>query len=217
MRPYLILALIAILSLISLASAEYVYIIANPNDRVILETPDTNTYFIFDKNFTFYNMVVTNTSIILNSTTIIVNGTNTTNVTFITFNDVEGKDRWFSFKVYSADPENIVSFNISGNFPGVKYAVYRNDTLYDVVKVNVGGWLNYTYKGGFSTWVVTFQPYVGESPAKQPIPRTTPIIPIAPIPQTTLIDELLKPPVVYYIIAGLVVLLTVVAVRTKSK
>jgi len=63
-----------------------------------------------------------------------------------------------TLSVSSSYSNSSVSFNISTGLANYPFSIYRNGTLYDTATTDANGWLNWTYDGGFSTWVFSFEP-----------------------------------------------------------
>ena len=75
--------------------------------------------------------------------------------------DYDASTNTWTVTVHS-DISQAVSFNISTGLANQEFNIYRNGTLYATVTTTSDGWLNWTYDGGFSTWVFTFEPVTEE-------------------------------------------------------
>jgi len=75
--------------------------------------------------------------------------------------DYDASTNTWTVTVHS-DISQPVSFNISTGLANQEFNIYRNGTLYATVTTDANGWLNWTYEGGFSTWVFTFEPVAEE-------------------------------------------------------
>ncbi len=161
----------------------------NVNNQTFLH-PTNNTTIGFYTNMSFTNLTVDAGYILLNNTTIMIDGTNTTNVTISIFND---SDDVYEFIVYSPDPSNVVTFNFTTNKSSTQFQILRNGSLYATVTTDAQGWLNWTYDGGFSTWTFTFQPAPAETPTPTKTPAKTPkapyVPPLNPEPTKSLIES----------------------------
>ncbi|HDN74310.1 MAG TPA: DUF2341 domain-containing protein [Archaeoglobus sp.] len=71
--------------------------------------------------------------------------------------DYDASTNTWTVTVHS-DISQAVSFNISTGLANQEFNIYRNGSLIATVTTTSDGWLNWTYTGGFSTWVFTFEP-----------------------------------------------------------
>jgi len=75
--------------------------------------------------------------------------------------DYDASTNTWTVTVHS-DISQVVNFNISTGLANQEFNIYRNGSLIATVTTTSDGWLNWTYTGGFSTWVFTFEPVAEE-------------------------------------------------------
>jgi len=71
--------------------------------------------------------------------------------------DYDASTNTWTVTIHS-DISQPVAFNISTGLANQEFNIYRNGSLIATVTTTSDGWLNWTYDGGFSTWVFTFEP-----------------------------------------------------------
>lgn len=157
--------------------------------KVILHPDNSSAQLIFETNYTFYNLTVSDKDWVkLNSTILKINSVYPANLTVVVFDDAK---KIYTFRMSSTYHDNFVIFNISNNIPGMLYFVYKNNRFHDKVRVDEKGWLNYTYRGGFSDVLITFQPAKEAVPTPTTTPTPPPLIPpITPIQEKSPLEVL---------------------------
>lgn len=202
---------------ISLASAQdYVYILASNSNPVQLSPDQSNTTYIFKKNFTFIDIVIDNKTIAFNTTTnypttLMIEGNGTLN---ITINALQ-VNRYYAFTMQSNINPSPVVFSIQSHIPEREYKVYLDGKEYDTGYTNKTGWILYTYNGSFSKHTIAFS-MLPSPPPPSPTPTQPPTIPPVQPPSTeasfieTLWQYLTN---VYVVIVLLTILLVLILIR----
>jgi len=160
---WVILALISIFLLINTAVAS---VTVDSNVSIIIG----NVTISFSSEQTFDSLYDNGTYVVFNDSKFFVSSNNPVNLSVNYY--LTGYTK-YSFTVSSDDPSSVVEFRILTGNPNAKYLIYRNGSLYSSVTTDANGWLNWTYEGGFSTWVFTFQPSSPVTPTPTPTPTPT--------------------------------------------